>query len=182
MCKQKRFHRLDMICDNYIEQSVNFSGGQRQAVTNGILVCNIGYSLYIPTQIEKFWAFNRNKENLQLISRSFFIKNASENSKCLTVSGIIGDNDTRKCIQCIQYKDDINNKENINKFIEEADLNIIPHIEDLIQSKNIRIILLSNDADVLVLVLYFMQYSLLLVWKNYGYDLEPGKVKDSSTK
>ena len=75
-----------------------------------------------------------------------------------------------------------NNKENINKFIEEADLNIIPHIEDSIQSKNIRIILLSNDADVLVLVLYFMQYSLLLVWKNYGYDLEPGKVKDSSTK
>ena len=56
-----------------------------------------------------------------------------------------------------------NNKENINKFIEEADLNIIPHIEDSIQSKNIRIILLSNDADVLVLVLYFMQYSLLLV-------------------
>ena len=95
MCKQKRFHRLDMIYDNYIEQSVKFSGGQRQAVTNGILVCNIGYSLYIPTQIEKFWAFNRKKENLQLISRSFFIKNASENSKCLTVSGIIGDNDTR---------------------------------------------------------------------------------------
>ena len=49
MCKQKRFHRLDMIYDSYIEESVKFSGGQRQAVTNGILVSNIGYSLYIPT-------------------------------------------------------------------------------------------------------------------------------------
>ena len=32
------------------------------------------------------------------------------------------------------------------------------HIEDSIQSKNTPIVLLSNDTDVLVLVLYFMQY------------------------
>ena len=43
--------------------------------------------------MKKFWACDRNKENLQLISRSFFIENASENSKCLTLSGIISDSD-----------------------------------------------------------------------------------------
>ena len=32
------------------------------------------------------------------------------------------------------------------------------HNEDSIQSKNTPIVLLSNDTDVLVLVLYFMQY------------------------
>ena len=150
MCKRKWLHCLD----SYIEQSVNFGGQQRRAVTNCILVCNIGCSLYVPSQIEKFWACDGNKENLQLISRSFFTKSASENSKGLTVSGIIGDNDTCNGIQYIQYKDGItNNKVNLNKFIEEADLKIIPHIEDSIQSKNTRIVLFSNDADVLVLVL-----------------------------
>ena len=89
----------------------------------------------------------------------FFIENASKNSKCLTLGGIIGDSDTCNGIQCIEYKDGItSNKENLDKPIEEAGLRIIPHIEDSIQSKNTRIVLLSDDTDVLVLVLYFMQY------------------------
>ena len=87
------FQRFDIIYDSYIEQSIKFSERQRWAITNGILVCNIECSSYIPSQMEKFWACDRNKENLQLISRSFFIENASENSKCLTFSGIISDSD-----------------------------------------------------------------------------------------
>ena len=107
--------------------------------------------------MENVWACDRNKENLQLISRSFYIKSASESSKCLTLSGIIGDSDTWNGIQCIQYKDGItSNKENLDKPIEKADLRIIPHIEDSIQSKNTLIVLLPSDTDILVLVLYFM--------------------------
>ena len=86
-------------------------------------VCNIECSLYVPSQMEKFWACDRNKENLQLISRALLIENALENSKCLTLSGIIGDSDTCNGIQCIQHKDGItSNKENLDKPIEEADL------------------------------------------------------------
>ena len=48
------FQRLDIICDSYIEQSVKFSERQRQAITNGILVCNIECSSYIPSQMRKF--------------------------------------------------------------------------------------------------------------------------------
>ena len=110
------FQRLDIIYDSYIEQSIKFSERQRWAITNGILVCNIEYSSYIPSQMEKFWACDRNEENLQLISRSFFIENASGNSKCLTLSGIIGDSNTCNDIQCIQYKDGItSNKESLDK-------------------------------------------------------------------
>ena len=57
--------------------------------------CNIECSSYISSEMEKFWACDRNKENLKLISRSFSIKNASENSKCLTLSGIIDDGITK---------------------------------------------------------------------------------------
>ena len=95
----------DMIYDSHIEQSIKFSGRHRWALTNGILVCNIECSSYIPSQMEKFWAYERNRGNLQLISRSFLIKNPSENSKCLTASGIVGDSDTCNGVQCIQYKD-----------------------------------------------------------------------------
>ena len=164
------FQRLDIIYDSYIEQSIKFSERQRRAVTNDILVSNIECSSYIPSQFEKFWASDRNKENLQLISRSFFIEKASENSKCLT---LIGDSDTCNGIQCIQYKYGItSNKENLDKPLDEPDPRIIPHIEDSIQSKNTRTVLLSNDKDVLVLVLYFMQYftsiGLKELWIQFG--------------
>ena len=49
---------------------------------------------------------------------------------------------------------------------------IFLRIEDSIQSKNTRIVLLSNDTDVLVLVLYFMQYftsvGLKELWIQFG--------------
>ena len=87
----------------------------------------------------------------------FFTENACENTKCLTLSGIIGDSSTCNGIQCIQYKEGItSNKDILDKPIEEADLRIITHIGNSIQSKNTRIVLISNDTDVLVLVLYFM--------------------------
>ena len=41
MCERKWLHRLDMIYDSYIEQSIKFSGRHRRALTNGILVCNM---------------------------------------------------------------------------------------------------------------------------------------------
>ena len=130
----------------------------------------------IPSQIEKFCACDTNKENLQLISRSFFTEKASENKKRLALSHIIGDSDTCNGIQCIQYKDGItSNKENLDKSIEEAGLRIILHIEDSIQSKNTRIVLLSNDTDSLVLVLYFMQYFTSICLKKLWIQFETGK-------
>ena len=54
------FQRFDIIYDSYIEQS-KFSERQRRAVTDGILVCNVECSSYIPSQMEKFWACDRNK-------------------------------------------------------------------------------------------------------------------------
>ena len=95
------------------------------------LLCNIECKSYMLSQMEKFWACDRNKENLQLISQSFFIENASENSTCLTLNGIICDSDTWNGILCIQYKDGItSNTDNLDKPIEEADQRIISHTED----------------------------------------------------
>ena len=147
------FQSLDKIYDSYIEQSIKFSKRQRWAVANDSLVCNVEFSSYIPGQMDKFWDSDRNKENLQLISQSFFIENASENSKRLALSGIVGGSNTCNGIQCIQYRDGItSNKKNLDKPIEEAHLRIILHLEDSVQSKNTRIILLSNDTDVLVTI------------------------------
>ena len=123
--------------------------------------------------MEKFWACDRNKGNLQLKSRSFFTENDLENSKCLTLSCIMCDTNTCNGIQCIQYNNGITSiKENLDRPIEEANLRIISHIENSIQSKNTHIVLLSNDKDTLVLVLYFMQYftsvGLKELWIQFG--------------
>ena len=89
--------------------------------------------------------------------------------------------DTDACngIQCIQYNNGITSiKENLDRPIEEANLRIIPHTENSIQSKNIHIVLLSNDKDALVLVLYFMQYFTSVGLNELRIQFGVGKIKD----
>ena len=113
------------------------------------------------------------------------IENASENSKCLTLSSIIDDSDTCNAIRFTQCKDDLtsnltSNKENLDKPIEEVDLRITPPIEDSIQSKNTYLSTFKCYIQTFWCYCCILcNISLLLVWKNYGwYKLEPGKIKD----
>ena len=48
--------------------------------------------------------------------------------------------------------------EHLDKHIEDADLGIIPHTEDLIKSNYKRVVLLSNDTYVLTVILHYMEY------------------------
>ena len=48
-------------------------------------------------------------------------------------------------------------QQGLTSAIEEADIRIIPHVSQAIKEKLSNIVILSNDADVVVLVLYCME-------------------------
>ena len=128
---------------------------------------------------EKFWDCDRNKENLQFLSRSFLRKTLPKIANALTLSDIIGNSGACNGIQCIQYRDGItSNKENSGKPIERADLRLIPHIEDSIQSKKHTPFYFQIMQTFWCKCCILCNISLLLVWKNYGYNWQPGKLKD----
>ena len=60
----------------------------------------------------------------------------------------------------------------LDSNIEEADSRIIPHIEKAIMRGVQKVIVLSNDTDVFVLVLYYVHYfmekGLVEIWMKYG--------------
>ena len=60
----------------------------------------------------------------------------------------------------------------LNKHIAEADLRIIPHIKDSIKLIYKRLVLLSNDTDVLITVFHCMEYftsiGLNELWMQFG--------------
>ena len=55
-----------------LEKLIKNSMSKSWAVTNGSLVGNTDCSSNIARQLDKFWACERNKANLQLISQSLF--------------------------------------------------------------------------------------------------------------
>ena len=63
-------------------------------------------------------------------------------------------------------------QQDLTSAIEEDDICIIPHVSQAIKEKSSNIIILSNDADVLVLVLYYMakfvRGGLQKLWIRYG--------------
>ena len=67
------FNQLNVIYYSYITESIKYGEWQRQAFSIEPLVfVNLQETSFIPEQIEKFWADDSNKENLQEISRRFF--------------------------------------------------------------------------------------------------------------
>ena len=80
MCKSIlsvcEFNQLNIIYDSYITESIKYGERQRRAFSIEPLVfVNLQETSFIPEQIEKFWADDSNKENLQEISRRFFMTN-----------------------------------------------------------------------------------------------------------
>ena len=114
----------------------------------------------IPKQIEKFWSCDKNKENIQLLSRK------SENPLLLHGSVVLNN-------ELIPAKHAGKEVAELNNWVEEGEMGIIPHIDWAIRSKNIkRFVILSNDADAFAYLCAFLHHFLSLgakeIWLQYG--------------
>ena len=76
-------------------------------------------------------------------------------------------------ISCTHHQQNSTNQmEHVGKYFGEADLTVILNIESSVKVNYKRLILLSNDTDVLIVVLHYMEYftsiGLNELWMQFG--------------
>ena len=119
-------NQLDFVYDSYVEHSTK----ELERVRRAKLVDPLSYEKLtentpVPVQIDRFWAANKNKEHLQILSRDYFIMSAKLNLK-IVLSGYVNDaSGIQECVQANQGV--VSNRSDLQSNIEEADGRIIPH-------------------------------------------------------
>ena len=148
MCADEITH---VLFDSYLEVSIKgCERDRRKGEEEGIELDKINDDVAIPTQIEKFWPVNKDKENLQLYAQ----KLALDKIENLILSSMVVDDEI---IDAVHKKGtEIRKVNELNSWDAEADDRVILHVDWAIKSGAWRVVVLSNDSDTLIMLLHFM--------------------------
>lgn len=150
--------RIDFVFDTYVEGSVKDSERLRRCECSPIEVNNLNDDTPLPVDMNAFWSCSSNKVKLQNLLREHILQIAeyqfSNVQVVISGTGIMG---KTAITQCVSRDDDQTMKSipRLDVDIEEADVRLIPHAMDAVTTGTARIVVLSNDTDVLVLLLYY---------------------------
>jgi hypothetical protein len=162
---------IHIVFDSYISRSLK--GAERERRGSGVLdLAKIDEKTMIPTQMDKFLGSSSNKIQLQQFFADTVYQMAKENDINLVVSGTVLGEDPQPSRGIIN-KQEHHDIGLLKSSIEEADGRIIPHIHWSLTSKEYKnFVVLSNDTDVLVLILHyyrlFKQYGIKNIWIRIG--------------
>ena len=162
---------LHVVFDSYISGSLKGAERERRA-GDTIELAKIDKNTKILTQMEKFWGSSSNKVKMQQFFSEAASEIAKENNVNVVLSGTVIGKEAQPCKAIIdgqEYQD----IELLKSSIEEADCRIVPHIDWSLTSMGYKnFVILSNDTDVLVLILtYFRHFKargILKVWIRVG--------------
>ena len=108
----------------------------------------------LPVEMNRFWGSNNNKEKLQTLLHQETIKRATETSPEIeTYASYISGEQVVPCFS--SFGGSSIEVPALNIDIEEADACVIRHAMHAVKAGSQRIIVLSSDTDVLVLLLYY---------------------------
>ena len=80
-------NQIVVVFDSYIEDSIKESTrASRSNDVEPIEYVNLLLESPSPVELERFWAFSKNKEELQILSREFFKQKAEETNLTLVLS------------------------------------------------------------------------------------------------
>ena len=105
--------------------------------------------------MERFWPANRNKHKLKVLLHQDVIKHAVENPSNIRIytSNISDESEQVPCLSCCDGS--LLNRPELSLDIEEADSRILPHAFHAAQQGVKKIVMLSPDTDVFVLLLHY---------------------------
>ena len=92
---------------------------------------------------------------LQKLSRTFLINVSKENDFSIILIGFVAFDGEIKDFVKLQ-KENSAIQQDLTSTIQEVNIRIISHVSQAIKEKSNNIVMLSNDADVVVLVLYLV--------------------------
>ena len=169
--------RLHIVYDSYIEDSIKESERCRRNLVQPLDFYGIDMSSKMPVQTDRFWASNINKQELQKLSRSYLQEVSQSEKKDIVLSGYV-DHELKE-MQCVEIQ--INEQtgdskeiviEELCSMLEEADTRIIPHLYYDASKGHKRFVVVSNDTDVVVLILFYthllLSKGLHELWIKYG--------------
>ena len=166
-----KFSELHIVFDSNIAGSLKECERERRSTCDPLHFHDLTPSTKVPSRPERFWACGKNKEKLQRLSRTFFINVSKEMDISIILNGFVAfDGEINNSFK-LQRENSVIHQD-LTSEIEDPDIRIIPHVSQAIKEKSSNIVILLNDADVVVLVLYYMEKfvreGLQKLWIKYG--------------
>ena len=165
-------NQIDIVFDSYVENSIKeLTRESRSNDVEPVEYVNILLESPPPVEVDRFWASSKNKEELQILSREFFQEKAQEKNRTIVLSGYVTDGEGMQ--DCVMLKDGaITVMDNLKSSIEEADTRLIQHLIEAVKCKSEKVIVMSNDTDVVVYCLTYENrcqfYGCKELWVRFG--------------
>ena len=164
VCCSEMFH---VVFDSYNDFSIKNGERARCGNQTAIDLAGITEHIPIPHQMNKFWPSSLNKQNLQLLARQV----AERDMKNVVLTGMVVNEELippkLKKGQSAEVDVSI-----LNNWQEEADCRIISHVQWAVQQGCKKAVVISNDADTVVLLRYYVEMckesGLQELWIQYG--------------
>ena len=162
----------DNVFDMYSEEpSVKDSERMRRSTTVPIEHSSIEPGTPLPKQMDTFWPSKVNKLLLEKLIYAHIQRNTPVTRQYPTVLGQVTREDEKW--QCIMVHDGRETLQgHLHSTFEEADLRIAIHVMDSLQAGHKVCVVICNDTDVIVALLYhmpvFLQHDLAELWVRAG--------------
>ncbi|KAG1650371.1 hypothetical protein GQR58_028088 [Nymphon striatum] len=167
-----RYGRCDYIFDIYNDNpSVKDSERLRRCSVNPVVLSLVEQTTPLPKDMSTFWPSNKNKLLLEKLIYSYICEQSSQGHEHPTIVSqlCINSNDW----QCKKIHHSTEHyMQRLGSTVEEADLRIPMHVLDCCRAGYKTCVVISNDTDVIVVLLFyvpvFLQEGLMELWIRVG--------------
>ena len=145
--------RVDLVFDSYLEKTIKDSERKRRARTPAVELNKVERETPLPVQMEKFWPSSKNKASLETLIHHDAILYPWNGNIDVFVSAF--DLIHGKSLQAFKISNElVVTTPDLDVKIEEADLRLVLHAYHATRHGFKRVIIQSQDTDVLILFLY----------------------------
>ena len=144
-------NRIDFVFDTYIDASVKDGERARRCNCSPIDLNNVSPETPLPETMESFWASSMNKAKLQLLLRKYILDNPMAAADIAVSAVRLAEIEPARGV----FSNIGITLPELNVKIKKADVRMIPNALHSVNGGSSRVILLSNDTDVVVLGLHY---------------------------
>lgn len=148
------FNQVDYVFDSYLSSSIKNAERERRSV-EPLPLTSIVPATKLPVQMDMFWASVDNKRQIQDALKQFLLEVSVSRQWETVVSGVLPESGPTPALT---LQGGAISTVKLQMPIEDADLRLIPHIFHSVIQGSQRVVVLSNDSDVFVLLIHFYNY------------------------
>ena len=146
--------RIDFVFDSYMGTSLKDSERQRREKKSPIELHDVSRETPLPREMDRFWPSSVNKAKFEsLIHAEALVRNWSAPTLEIIVSHFCGPDSI--VVSCWSMTSRPVEVPQLKCNVEEADMRIIPHAMHAVKQGKNRIIVLSSDTDVFILLMFY---------------------------